>query len=420
MAENFKQGAAIADNSNDENQRIDWARTRDIALTILGWIAILFVVFSGAGHIIGTLLVLAIAALIAYALSPLVAILRRWLPWPLAITVVYLLFVGLIALLFSVIIETAVQQAGPLADGIKALLTPAGAGRNSPLVDFAHQLGISDAQLGTVRDTLFGQVTGIARDLFPVLTGVAGGIVNVVVTLIISIYFVANGPRVGLWLRTGLPIRIRPRAVFMLDTVNRVIGGYIRGQLTLSALIGVLVGASMYVLAIPYAILLGFLAFVLEFIPFLGVLISGATCVLIALTQGIVKALIVLAVFVVMHVIEGDVVGPRIVGSAVGLHPAISMIALIAGAELFGLWGALFASPIAGVVQTLTVAFWREWKSANPNQFPTGSTVSYDLAVVPVATGDALSAADSPGSTAGTENTRDEPDTDTSIATPKV
>ncbi|HET8905761.1 MAG TPA: hypothetical protein VFN11_02220, partial [Ktedonobacterales bacterium] len=100
--------------------------------------------------------------------------------------------------------------------------------------------------------------------------------------------------------------------------------------------------------------------------------------------------------------------------------PAISMIALIAGAELFGLWGALFASPIAGVVQALTVAFWREWKAANPNQFPTGSTVSYDLAVVPVATGDALSAADSPGSTAGSENTRDEPDTDTSIATPKA
>ncbi|HEX5440212.1 MAG TPA: AI-2E family transporter, partial [Ktedonobacterales bacterium] len=208
-------------------------------------------------------------------------------------------------------------------------------------------------------------------------------------------------------------------------------GGYIRGQLTLSALVGVLVGASMYVLSIPYAILLGFMAFVLEFIPFLGVLISGAACVLVALTQGFINALIVLAVFVIIHIIEGDVVGPRIVGSAIGLHPVISIIALIAGAELFGLWGALFAAPIAGVVQAVTVAFWREWKLAHPEQFPTGSTVSYDLAVVPVATepveqppidgspGDAGASGDGGGGGSGGAS-RDEPDTDPSRATPKV
>jgi predicted PurR-regulated permease PerM len=428
MLDNPQRGMIAAENAQGANRGINWERARDIPLAILGWSLVVFFAFWAAGHIIGTVLVLATAALIAYALAPLVALLRRWLPWPLAITIVYLVFIGLLALLFSVIVETAIQQAGPLADQIKALLTPAGPSGNSPLIDFAHQLGIGDDQITQLRDALFGQLTGVARDLFPVLTGVAGGIINVVVTMIISVYFVANGPRVGIWLRSGLPIRIRPRAIFVLDTINRVIGGYIRGQLTLSALIGVLVGASMYVLAIPYAILLGFLAFVLEFIPFLGVLISGAACVLIALTQGFVKALIVLAVFVIMHVIEGDVVGPRIVGSAIGLHPAISIIALIAGAELFGLWGALFASPIAGVVQAIIVAFWREWKNAHPDQFPTGSTVSYDLAVVPVETqatkGPPSDAPPDNGTTDGTIEgatggaSTDEPDTDPSTAAP--
>ena len=426
MLDDPQRDMIATERAQEANQGIDWERARDIPLAILGWALVIFFAFWAAGHVIGTVLVLATAALIAYALAPLVAILRRWLPWPLAITIVYLVFIGLLALLFSVIVETAIQQAGPLANQIKALLTP-GHGRTSPLIDFVHQLGISDNQITQLSDALFGQITGIARDLFPVVTGVAGGIINVVVTLIISVYFVANGPRVGLWLRSGLPMRVRPRAVFVLDTINRVIGGYIRGQLTLSALIGVLVGASMYVLAIPYAILLGFLAFVLEFIPFLGVLISGAACVLVALTQGFVKALVVLAVFVIMHVIEGDVVGPRIVGSAIGLHPAISIIALIAGAELFGLWGALFASPIAGVVQTITVAFWREWKNAHPEQFPTGSTVSYDLAVVPVATqaenGPPTDAPPGNGGERATERASDsaatdKPDADPSAATP--
>jgi predicted PurR-regulated permease PerM len=385
MSEDSQRALNATVNPDTSNQGINWARARDFGITIVAWIAIIFVAFVAAEHLIGTLLVLAVAALIAYALSPIVGLLRRWVPWPIAITLVYIVFVALLVMLFTAIVETAIQQVQPLVEQIRVVLTPVKGG-NSPLFDFLHQFGISDSQIREATDALFGKLSGAAQDLLPVVTGVAGGLVNVIVTLIISVYFVANGPRVGVWLRNGLPVRVRPRAVFMLDTVNRVIGGYIRGQLTLSALIGVLVGASMYVLAIPYAILLGLLAFVLEFIPFLGVLISGAACVLVALTQGIVKALIVLAVFVILHVIEGDVVGPRIVGTAVGLHPVISIIALIAGAELFGLWGALFASPIAGVAQALTVAFWREWKGAHPEQFPTGSTVSYDLAVVPVET----------------------------------
>jgi predicted PurR-regulated permease PerM len=430
MSDDPKRGMAVVESSQDTGQGINWTRARDVPLAILGWALVLFIAFWAAGHLIGTLLVLAIAALIAYALAPVISLLRRWLPLPIAIAIVYLVFVGLVLLLVSVIVDTAIQQVGPLSDRIGLLLTP-GSSSNASLVDLQHQLGITDQQLRDFRNGLVGQATGVAKDLVPVVTGVAGGLINVIVTLIISIYFVANAPRVGLWLRTGLPMRVRPRSVFVLDTTNRVIGGYIRGQLTLSTLVGVLVGVSMYVLQIPYAILLGFLAFVLEFIPFLGVLISGAACVLVALTQGVVTALIVLAVFVIIHVIEGDVVGPRIVGSAIGLHPAISIIALIAGAELFGLWGALFAAPIAGVVQAVTVAFWREWKVAHPEQFPTGSTVSYDLAVVPVATepgdrppidgppGDgSTSEASGKNSTGGAA--RDDPDTDPSHATPQV
>ncbi len=120
---------------------------------------------------------------------------------------------------------------------------------------------------------------------------------------------------------------------------------------------------------VPYAVLLGLLAFVLEFIPVLGTLVSGAICTLIALTQGWLIALGVLIYFVIVHVLEGDIVGPRIVGKAVGLHPVVSIAALIAGSELFGIWGALFASPIAGVLQSLIVALWTNWHATHPEHF---------------------------------------------------
>jgi predicted PurR-regulated permease PerM len=75
------------------------------------------------------------------------------------------------------------------------------------------------------------------------------------------------------------------------------------------------------------------------------------------------------AYFIVVHVIEGDVVGPRIIGKTIGLHPVVSLAALIAGAELFGIAGALLASPVAGVLQALLMAIWTQWREAHPKEF---------------------------------------------------
>jgi len=89
MTDDTKHGVTAAESAQGANQGINtgingginWTRARDIPFSILGWAAVLFVAFWAAGHIIGTLLVLAIAALIAYALAPVIGILRRWLPW---------------------------------------------------------------------------------------------------------------------------------------------------------------------------------------------------------------------------------------------------------------------------------------------------------------------------------------------------
>jgi len=144
---------------------------------------------------------------------------------------------------------------------------------------------------------------------------------------------------------------------------------WLAGQVLLCGLLGLMVGVGMAIIGVPYALLLGVLAFVLGFIPVLGMLISGALRVLLAVPQGWLIAVIVLVYFVVVHVIESDIVGPRIVGHSIGLHPVVSLAALIAGAELFGIGGALFASPVAGVIQALLVAIWLEWRATHPHQF---------------------------------------------------
>ena len=349
-----------------------WALRRDIPIAVLAWIALGAVILWALGHVFNSVLILAIAALLAYALTPAVRILERVMPRFLAILIVYLVVLCGLSVIMYLVINTAIDQVGSLVTNVKLLLTPGQNGQHSPLISTLMRLGFTQTQIDAAANQIVGQAEGLTSSVVPLLTGIFNFILDSFVVAVLSIYLLVDGARVTNWLRNNMPAPQQGRVRFLLNTFQRIVGGYIRGQLTLSALIGVLVGVGMAIFHVPYAVLLGVLAFVLEFIPVLGTLTSGAICVLIALTQGWLTALLVLAYFVVVHILEGDVIGPRIVGQAIGLHPIVSLIALIAGAELFGIVGALFASPIAGVLQALLIAIWSEWRAAHPEQFEEG------------------------------------------------
>jgi len=346
-----------------------WIRRCGLPFAILGWTAVALLLLWLAGHILQTILLLTIAALLAYALSPIVKLLSRVMPRFLAILIVYLVILGALCALLYLIVSTAIVQFRSLAGYVQVLLTPGKQGQLTPFEQTARSLGISPAQIASARDQLVTSIEGFAGSIVPLLTGLVGALLDVILVAVLSIYFLAGGSRVFDWLRKNMPTRQQGRMKLLLDTLQRVVGGYLRGQLILCAFVGLLVGLGMEVIGVPFALLLGVLAFVLEFIPVLGTLASGAICVLLALSKGWVFAVIVLVYFVIVHVIEGDVVGPRIVGKTIGLHPIVSLAALIAGAELFGIAGALLASPIAGVLQALLIAIWGEWREAHPGQF---------------------------------------------------
>lgn len=344
-----------------------WARRRDIPLAILAWVAVVGVIFWGASHIVRTILLLILAALLAYALAPAVRVLRRYMPRFLAILIVYLLVLVAVSLLFYLVVTSAIDQVRSLVGFVRVQLTPTHSGQLSPFEQTLRSFGITQAQITTARDQITSRVEALAGGVLPFLTGLFDVILNTILVAVISIYLLLDGSRLTNWLQRNAP---RPaRADFILETLQRVVGGYIRGQLFLCLLIGVLVGIVTFLFHVPYALLLGVLAFILEFIPIIGTLVSGAICVLLALTQGWLIAVAVLACFVGIHILEGDIIGPRVVGQAIGLHPVVSLAALIAGGELFGIWGALFASPVAGVLQVIVVAIWKQWRETHPEEF---------------------------------------------------
>ncbi len=351
-----------------------WARRRDIALTLLLWLLLLAAGIWLLAHVAHAVIILAIAILLAYALMPPVQILSRSMPRWLALILVYLAILGALGALGYSILTTALTQFAALTQQASALLTSPSSNASSPLIQQLLRLGLSQAQIQSAQEQVIAQIEKISTGAVPLLGTVVNGtisaLLDIILVIVLSLYFLVDGRRVVRWLRTSAPMRWRPSVSFLLNTVERVVGGYIRGQLFMSTFMGLVVGIGMGLLQVPYAVLLGMLAFVTEFIPVLGSLFCGVICVLVALTQGWFLALLVLGYFVLVHILDGYVISPRVVGHAVGLHPIVAITALVAAADAFGIFGALFAAPIAGLIQALLAAFWIEWRETQPSQFP--------------------------------------------------
>src|SRR5579884_316235 len=329
-----------------------WQRALYLPLIILAWLVVLLIVGWVLSHFTRTILLVVFSIVIAFAVAPLANALERWLPRPLAIGLAYVIGVGVILGVGVLIILTAAAQVASLVAAAPS---------------YAQQVQALQLQ---VLAQLQAAGTTIASGALGWLTEAFGVVTDLILILILSVYIAVNGTAIAEWLQRETPASQRYRAHLLVAVVNRVVGGYVRGVLTLAVLIGTLVGVGMAALGVPYAVLLGVLAFFMEFIPVLGVFISGAAALLIAMLHfhDLVHPLIVLVYFVIVHIIEGDVVGPRIMGKAVGIHPATGLIALVAGTELFGIWGALFAAPVAGMIQAVITATWVELRGGNPKQ----------------------------------------------------
>jgi predicted PurR-regulated permease PerM len=354
-----------------------WARRRDVTVTVFLWLVFAVAGLWVAAHLVRPLLIVVLAALLAYAVSPATRVLSRVVPLPAAIALVYLTLIGLLGGVGYLFVANATAELAALTEQITHLLSSPSAGAPTVLVQQLEQFGLSQQQIQDLSQRAAGQLQSAAENALPLLGGIVTGllaaVLDAVLVLVLSLYFLVAGPKIVGWLGRSAPIAQRERLANTLAAVQRVLGGYLRGQLTLSSLIGALVGGGMFVIGVPYAVLLGLLAFLLEFIPTLGTLLSGVICVLVALTQGWAPALIVLGYFVLIHLLEGYVVAPRVLAKAVGLYPAVSIIALLVGAELFGVWGALFAAPVAGLLQVLLTTLWQEWRQNHPIQFPADS-----------------------------------------------
>ncbi len=351
-----------------------WIRRLIYLGILLITVVLIGILFWLASKMIVTLLILLVAAVLAYAAVPVIELLHRIMPRALAIALVYVGAIVLLGVFAYLAVKSVVPQLTSLSQSVQTFLKPGSTGQESPLDQTIKSFGINQSQIDAASKQLQSQLGTIAASVASGTEQAVGGLIsagfNILITAAVSVYLLVDGYRYGHWQKDSSPVSQRGWISSVQAIVQRVVGGYIRGQIVMSACIGVLQGAGMFIIGVPYAVLIGVLAFFLEFIPTLGTILTGFIAVVIALTVSWQLALITLAYTIAIDVIEGYVLSPRIMSKAVEIRPVVSLLGMIAGTEVFGIWGGILAAPTIGLFQALVGAYWQYRQKTHAKDFP--------------------------------------------------
>ncbi|MGH7748761.1 MAG: AI-2E family transporter, partial [Candidatus Dormibacteria bacterium] len=305
------------------------------------------------------------ATILALVLTPVVDLIQRVPPFrshrAIAVLTLYLVGTGALAGAVALVVPRVVHQAQQLpalASELQAQLS-----RRGVHLDLA-------ALRGSVGSLGVGEAVGV-------ITGVVSVVTTVVLIVVISIYLLTEGRVLVATLRNLFPERTRAFD-FTALAIGATIGAYVRGQLLMCGLIGAYTGIVMTVLGVHYGVLIGVAAFVLEFIPIVGAVIAMALAVVIALLQSPLLALLAAVAGVLGHALDAYVVGPRVQGRVTQLHPLVAMAALLIGAELGGILGAIFSVPLAAMANILLGALYRSRRGDQPLSTGADGAVTID------------------------------------------
>lgn len=307
------------------------------------------------------LLPFVVGAVVAYFFDPVVARLQRYgLSRTLATTAVTIM-----AALIT--IGAAFAIVPPVFGQIEALVGKApeyivnAATRLQPMIEpLRAKLGLEPLSLLDLQNEASkwaGQALALLGGMASSVAQRSAAVINLLALLfltpVVTFYLLRDWPKVLAAIDNALPLDHAGTVRKLARDSNAAVAGYVRGQALVCVCLGTIYGAGMSLVGLQFGFVIGLVAGLISFIPFVGTLVGATMAIGMALAQfppDWISVGKVAAVFLIGHLLEGNVLSPKLVGDRVGLHPVWIMFALLAGGSLFGFVGVLVAVPIAAVI----------------------------------------------------------------------
>lgn len=315
-----------------------------------------------------------LAVVLAYVLDPAVdALERRGVGRAASIVLLAVPALGILALGLLFAIPAAVQQLGEVARQAPVFLDRLVAWLEAvqerllrldlPLldeerliervrgIDSASVVAFLEGRRAALASWIWGGVLGVGRGLGFFFTALG----YVALTPVLTFYLLRDWDAITQRLENLIPPARRAAIVSFASECDRMVARYLRGQVTVALVIGILTGVGLWIARFPYAATLGLIVAIFSVVPYLGLVLSLVPAIFIAFVSGNVgvSLLKVAVVYGVAQLLEATVVSPRIVGGSVGLHPVLVLLALAFAGFFFGFVGLLIAVPAAAVAKLL-------------------------------------------------------------------
>ncbi len=322
-----------------------------------GFLLLLYVTWIARQVLTWTL----VALFLALALNPAVEFFqRRGLKRRgISAAVTFLLAIGAIVALFSLFVPTLVNEARGFAEALPGYINDVTAGRG-PLGRVAEKYELEER----VREAVTNgggveKALGLSGTAFAVTKGVITFVVALVTITFMTFFMLLEGPA---WMNrfySLLSESSRPRWEKVGNQIYRTIGGYVTGNLLISVIAGISSTLVLLVLGVPYAVALGLLVAILDLIPLAGATLAAIIVTTVGFLHSVPAGIVLLVFFVVYQQVENHVLQPLVYSRTVQLSPLAILIAVLIGAKIAGVLGALAAIPVAGSIQVLLVT-WLE------------------------------------------------------------
>jgi predicted PurR-regulated permease PerM len=355
-----------------------WTTPTKYIMSVVLFLAALGVLFIGRGVISMVL----IAAILALFVNPLIDRLhtRLHMKWGAAVSLTYVLVILILLLIpllvipnlisalnyllnldYPAILSQVAAVIGRTANSaaatqpLGALLAPLLDSLAAALQNFSIEELAGPANVTVTLSGLTSQLVGRLGALVNILSPVVTLAVTAIFTLLMAFQMSLASPNISGWYPDLVPPAYKEEYSGLLEKITGTWINFLRGQLTLMLIIGVVIWIGGSLLGVPFALLMGVIAGLLELIPSVGPTLAAIPAVLLALVLGstylpiennLVFALIVVAFYVLVQLIENQFVVPHVMGEAVDLPPLIVLIGALAGATAFGILGALLATPV--------------------------------------------------------------------------
>ncbi len=276
---------------------------------------------------------------------------KHKVPRGLGVLVVYVILAAIVTTALVIVIPPLIEQLTALASGFASSFGEA-RGFIDGLVVLTEQYGLSDNLVESFSSLQQGFTEGLTRVLSTV-AGIFGGFATLILVLVLTFYMVVEEADAKRMFRHFAPKKYQPYLVGLAGRMQEKLGYWLRGQIVLMLLVGLLTYIGLLIAGVDYALVLAIFAGLAEIVPYAGPIIAAIPAIIIAFTISPVKALIVAIIYFAIQQLENSVLTPKIMQKSVGLNPVVSLFALLVGFKVGGFIGALLAIPVATLVAVL-------------------------------------------------------------------